>query len=149
MPIISIKFAGYLVWILTLKNLKVWLKSILPWLKYSIFFKGIVFYWRTLYSRSASLPNRLNKKTPKLGYTLYNFFCCTSCLIYGSCKPWNTCKGVSSCKRLDLSRSTSRKIDHNALPAEYNYNKWSFSIIVQIGLCGNNRHCFVCVAIYY
>jgi len=33
-----------------IQNLKVWLKSVLPWLIYRIFFWGIVFYWRTLYS---------------------------------------------------------------------------------------------------
>jgi len=32
-----------------IQNLKVWLKSILPWLKYNIFFQEIVFYWCTLY----------------------------------------------------------------------------------------------------
>ena len=32
-----------------IQSLKVWLKSVLPWLKYIIFFYGIVFYWRTLY----------------------------------------------------------------------------------------------------
>ena len=32
-----------------IQSLKVWLKSILSWLKYSIFSRG-VFYWRTLYT---------------------------------------------------------------------------------------------------
>jgi len=32
-----------------IKSLKVWLKSILSWLKYSIFSMGLFFYWRTLY----------------------------------------------------------------------------------------------------
>jgi len=30
-------------------NLKVWLKSMLPLLKYRIFSRGLFFYWRTLY----------------------------------------------------------------------------------------------------
>jgi len=32
-----------------MQSLKVWLKSVLPWLKYSIF-KGDCFYWHTLLS---------------------------------------------------------------------------------------------------
>ena len=33
-----------------IKSLKVWLKSILPWLKYSIFSRGLFFYCRTPYT---------------------------------------------------------------------------------------------------
>jgi len=33
-----------------IQSLKLWLKSVLPWLKYSIFL-GIAFYWRTLYAQ--------------------------------------------------------------------------------------------------
>jgi len=32
-----------------IQNVKVWFKSVLPWLKYSIFSRGLFFYWRTLY----------------------------------------------------------------------------------------------------
>jgi len=31
-----------------IQSLKIWLKSILPWLKYSIFSRGLFFYWCTL-----------------------------------------------------------------------------------------------------
>jgi len=39
------------------KSPKFWLKSILLWLKYSIFFYGIVFYWRTLYVTTRHVLN--------------------------------------------------------------------------------------------
>ena len=32
-----------------IQSLKVWLKSILPWLKYNIFSRQLFFYWSTLY----------------------------------------------------------------------------------------------------
>jgi len=32
-----------------IQNLKVWLISVLSWLIYSIFSRGLFFYWRTLY----------------------------------------------------------------------------------------------------
>jgi len=32
-----------------IQSLKVWRKFVLPWLKYSIFARGLFFYWRTLY----------------------------------------------------------------------------------------------------
>jgi len=47
-----------------MQSLKVWLKSVLPWLKYSIFSRGLFFYWRTLYITSRA------KKTSKT-YCLY------------------------------------------------------------------------------
>ena len=63
-----------------IQNLKVWLKSVLPWLKYIIFL-GDCFYWRTLYMRVAQgichgtkLPRRfLNIYTVGYGrrYTVY------------------------------------------------------------------------------
>jgi len=33
-----------------IQSLQVWRKFVLPWLKYSIFARGLFFYWRTLYS---------------------------------------------------------------------------------------------------
>jgi len=36
--------------------MKVWLKSVLPLLKYRIFSRGLFFYWRTLYIHIPNIP---------------------------------------------------------------------------------------------
>ena len=38
-----------------IQSLKVWRTFVLPWLKYSIFARGLFFYWRTLYIAPKSL----------------------------------------------------------------------------------------------
>jgi len=48
-----------------IQSLKVWLKSVLSWLKYRTFSRGLFFYWRTLYSTvkhcHSHAPTTLNK----------------------------------------------------------------------------------------
>ena len=74
-----------------IKNLKVWIKSILPRLKYSIFFKGIVFFiGAPCIVRSASLPSGLKieymwfiflKIGPISNYELTHFRTRNSCIF--------------------------------------------------------------------